>query len=214
MRDFLPEGDSDRGNCVRRMDFQLTEHLVLGKAVGALLPVAEDVVEALKLAFTSGGILYTFGNGGSAADAQHFTGELIGHYKRDRQPLPAVTLSTDPTTMTCIANDFAFEEVFSRQVQALVREGDVVAAFTTTGRSANVVAALRTAREKGATTVLFGGGSGGPCLAYADFALLPPSEVTARVQETHTLLLHLISEELDCWAAATDPVGHKVQAAQ
>jgi D-sedoheptulose 7-phosphate isomerase len=207
MRDFSPEGDSGRGNCVRRMDSQLAEHLMLGKAVGDLLPVAEGVVEALKTAFSSGGILYTMGNGGSAADAQHFTGELIGHYKRDRQPLPAVTLSTDPTTMTCIGNDFAFGEVFARQVQALVREGDVVAAFTTTGRSANVVAALRTAREKGATTVLFGGGSGGPCLSYADFALLPPSEVTARVQETHTLLLHLISEELDSWAAATDPVG-------
>jgi D-sedoheptulose 7-phosphate isomerase len=206
MAALSPVGGSRPGNCISRMDSQLAEHLMLGEAVGSLLPVAEGVAEALKAAFSSGGILYTLGNGGSAADAQHFTGELIGHYKRDRRPLPAVTLSTDPTTMTCIGNDFSFEEVFARQVRALVRESDVVAAFTTSGRSANVVAALRAARERGATTVLFGGGSGGPSLDYADFALLPPSEVTARVQETHTLLLHMISEELDSWAAATDPL--------
>lgn len=114
----------------------------------------------------------------------------------------AVTLSTDPTAMTCIANDFDFDFVFSRQVQvqALVRSGDVVAAFTTSGRSPNVVEALRTARRQGATTVLFGGG-GGPAAEHADHVLLVPATVTARIQEMHTFLLHAVSEVVDAWAA-------------
>ena len=128
--------------------------------------------------FAERGILYTFGNGGSAADAQHFTGEIIGHYKRDRRPLGAVTLSTDPTTMTCIANDYSYEDVFSRQVEGLARAGDVVAAFTTSGNSDNIVSALRAAREAGATTVLFSGGDGGRAKADADYALIVPSTVT------------------------------------
>lgn len=189
-----------------RMSAQLGDHLAVTGELAPLLPVVGDIVDALKLAFSAGGTLYTFGNGGSAADAQHFTGELIGRYLRDRRPLPAVTLSTDPTAMTCIGNDFSFDDVFSRQIQALARPEDVVAAFTTSGRSPNVVAALRTAKERGATTVLFGGGDGSLSLPYADYALLSPSNLTARVQETHTLLMHLVSEELDRWAAATS--GH------
>lgn len=195
--------DTSRTGVVSRMNDQLAEHLVLTQELVELLPTVGQIVDAMKLSFSSGGTLYTFGNGGSAADAQHFTGELIGHYRRDRRPLPAVTLSTDPTTMTCIGNDFSFDDVFSRQVQALVRPADVVAAFTTTGRSANVVAALQAARDRGATTVLFGGGDGGLSLLHSHYALLPPSSLTARIQETHTLLMHLISEELDRWAADT-----------
>ncbi|HEU4667845.1 MAG TPA: SIS domain-containing protein [Arthrobacter sp.] len=185
------------------MTAQIGDHMVITRELAPLLPVVGHIADALKLAFSAGGTLYTFGNGGSAADAQHFTGELIGRYLRDRRPLPAVTLSTDPTAMTCIGNDFSFDDVFSRQVQALVRPEDVVVAFTTTGRSPNVVAALRTAKERGATTVLFGGGDGSLSLPYADHAVLSPSNVTARIQETHTLLMHLVSEELDRWAAAT-----------
>jgi D-sedoheptulose 7-phosphate isomerase len=186
-----------------RMNAQTGDHLVIIRELAPLLPIAGNIVHALKLSFSAGGTLYTFGNGGSAADAQHFTGELIGRYLRNRRPLPAVTLSTDPTAMTCIGNDFSFDDVFSRQIEALAKPGDVVAAFTTSGRSPNVVAALRTARERGATTVLFGGGDGSLSLPYADYALLPPSKLTARVQEAHTLLMHLVSEELDRWAAAT-----------
>lgn len=155
--------------------------------------------------FARGGIVYTFGNGGSAADAQHFTGELIGHYKRDRRPLPAVTLTTDPSTMTCIANDYSYDDVFSRQVEALARPGDLVVAFTTSGRSPNVVAGLATARARGATTVLFGGADGGPARAHADRALLVPSRHTPRIQEMHTLMLHVISEMVDAWAAGEAP---------
>lgn len=152
-------------------------------------------------AYRAGGKLIALGNGGSAADAQHLTGEMIGRYKRERRPLPAVTLSTDPTVLTCTANDYAFADVFARQLQALARPGDVVAAFTTSGRSANVVDALRTAQQRGATTVLFGGGDGGPAAAHADHRLLVPSTETARIQEMHTFLLHAVSELVDLWAA-------------
>jgi D-sedoheptulose 7-phosphate isomerase len=194
---------SPREEMLSRMEAQIGDHLVITRELAPLLPIVGNIIDALKLAFSAGGTLYTFGNGGSAADAQHFTGELIGRYLRDRRPLPAVTLSTDPTAMTCIGNDFSFDDVFSRQIEALVRPEDVVVAFTTSGRSPNVVAALRTARERGATTVLFGGGDGSLSLAHADYALLSPSTLTARIQETHTLMMHLVSEELDRWAAAT-----------
>ncbi|WP_425819590.1 D-sedoheptulose-7-phosphate isomerase [Microbacterium sp. DT81.1] len=182
------------------MHAQLNDHRAVADAMQDLLPGVRSVGELLIEAYQGTGILYTFGNGGSAADAQHLTGEIIGHYKRDRRPLPAVTLSTDPTTMTCIANDYSYDDVFSRQVRALARPGDVVAAFTTSGRSANIVAALRAAKEKGATTVLFGGGDGGPSKEFADVALLVPSSTTPRIQEMHTFMLHAISEMVDAWA--------------
>jgi D-sedoheptulose 7-phosphate isomerase len=163
--------------------------------------------ELVRDTFAAGGTLYTFGNGGSAADAQHLTGELIGHYKRDRRPLPAVTLSTDPTSMTCIANDYAYEDVFARQVQALAKPGDLVVAFTTSGRSPNVVAGLASARAKGATTLLLAGGDGGPAREHADHLLLVPSTATPRIQEMHTLVLHVISELVDAWAADEPPAA-------
>jgi len=182
------------------MHDQLDDHRSVAAAAEHLLPAVRAVGDALIAAYQGSGVLYTFGNGGSAADAQHFTGEIIGHYKRDRRPLPAVTLSTDSTTMTCIANDYDYAEIFSRQVQALSRPGDVVAAFTTSGKSPNIVNALRVARENGATTVLFGGGDGGPAAEYADHLLVVPSSTTPRIQEMHTFMLHVISEMLDAWA--------------
>ncbi|WP_019179702.1 D-sedoheptulose-7-phosphate isomerase [Microbacterium yannicii] len=183
------------------LDEQLDAHIATAREAAPLLPQVREVGAVLIDAFDRGSTLYTFGNGGSAADAQHFTGELIGHYKRDRRPLPAVTLTTDATVSTCIANDYAFEDVFSRQVEALARPRDVVAAFTTSGRSANVVNGLRAARANGATTLLFAGGDGGPSLDLADHAFLVPSRETPRIQELHTFLLHALSEILDAWAA-------------
>lgn len=183
----------------------VADHLATAEAMVTLEPDVRRVGELLCAAFAAGGALYTFGNGGSAADAQHLTGEIIGHYKRDRRPLPAVTLSTDPTTMTCIANDYEYADVFARQVSALAGPADVVAAFTTSGRSPNVVSALAAARANGATTVLFAGGDGGPARDHADHSLLAPSTVTPRIQEMHTLMLHLISEMADAWAAGEEP---------
>jgi len=196
--------DPDVPDADATMSAELHDHIRTAQAGEELLPRVAEVADVLCGAFARGGILYTLGNGGSAADAQHFTGEVIGHYKRDRRPLGAVTLSTDPTTMTCIANDYSYDDVFARQVQGLARPGDVVAAFTTSGRSPNVVGALRAARERGAVTVLFGGGDGGPALEHADHALIVPSSTTPRIQEFHTFMLHAISERIDAWAEATD----------
>lgn len=187
------------------LDAQLDAHIRTARDAEPLLEQVRAVGGILIAAFEGGGTLYTFGNGGSAADAQHFTGELIGHYKRDRRPLPAVTLTTDATVSTCIANDYAFEDVFSRQVDALAQPGDVVVAFTTSGRSANVVNGLRAARANGATTLLFAGGDGGPSLPLADHAFLVPSTETPRIQELQTFLLHALSEILDAWAAGEEP---------
>jgi D-sedoheptulose 7-phosphate isomerase len=186
------------------LDHQLTAHIRTAEGAEALLPRVREVGGMLIDAFERGGTLYTFGNGGSAADAQHFTGEVIGHYRRDRRPLPAVTLTTDATVSTCIANDYAFEDIFSRQVEALAHPADVVAAFTTSGRSANIVQGLTAARANGATTLLFAGGDGGPSLQLADHALIAPSDETPRIQELHTFLLHALSEILDAWAAGED----------
>ncbi|WP_210506407.1 SIS domain-containing protein [Naasia sp. SYSU D00057] len=183
------------------MNEQLGDHVATAREMERLLPAVREVAALLVQVYESDRVLYTFGNGGSAADAQHLTGELIGHYRRDRRPLAAVTLSTDATVMTCIANDYSYDDVFARQVTALARPGDMVAAFTTSGRSRNVVAALEAAKQRGATTVLFGGGDGGPAKEFADHALLVPTTTTPRIQEMHTFMLHVISETVDAWAA-------------
>lgn len=184
---------------------QLDEHLDVIESVRKLVPEVESLGEEVRQRLARGGVLYSFGNGGSAADAQHLAGELIGRYCRERRPLAAVALSTDPTVMTCIGNDYSFDDVFARQVTALAHPGDIVVAFTTSGRSANVVAGLRAGREAGALTVLLTGqaqSGGGPAAEYADRVLAVASDRTARVQEAHVLLLHLLSEHIDRWAAA------------
>jgi D-sedoheptulose 7-phosphate isomerase len=188
---------------------QLADHLSAAQRLHDLLPALRDVGDRLIDVYRAGGRLYTFGNGGSAADAQHLAGELIGRYCRERRPLAAVALSTDPTVTTCIGNDYGFAEVFARQVTALAGPADAVAAFTTSGRSPNVVAGLAAARRRGAVTALFTGGSDaepGPAAEHADHVLAVPSRRTARVQEAHVLLLHLLSEHVDRWAAGEE--GH------
>ena len=180
----------------------LAEHRALVDRVEEeLVEVADGVAARLIAAFGGGGRVYTFGNGGSSADALHLAEELVGRFARERRPLPAQSLAADPATLTCIANDFSYDEVFERQVRAFVRAGDVVVGFSTSGRSPNVVRGLAAARATGAATVLFGGGDGGPAAALTDHALVVPSTSTARVQEMHVLLLHLILEQVDAWAA-------------
>jgi D-sedoheptulose 7-phosphate isomerase len=179
---------------------QLEEHPQVAGAADGLLPALHELTTRLCGAFAAGGRLYTFGNGGSAADAQHLAAELIGRYKRERRPLPAVALTVDPSVVTCIANDYEYDAVFARQVEALAGPRDVIIAFTTSGRSANVVAGLAAARAAGAFTVLFSGGDGGPAAELADLELRVPSSTTARIQEMHLLLLHALSEGVDAWA--------------
>jgi D-sedoheptulose 7-phosphate isomerase len=177
------------------------EHIDLVGAVRQMLPAIEGVSDALIAAYEADGRVYTFGNGGSSADAAHFAEELIGRFKRERRPLAAQSLAADFAALTCIANDYSYDEVFERQVRGFARQGDVVIGFSTSGRSPNVVRGLTAAREAGATTVLFGGGDGGPAADVADHPLVIPSASTARVQEMHVLLLHLILERVDVWAA-------------
>lgn len=186
---------------------QVQAHTDSSLAMSGVLPKVLEVAEMLCERYAAGGVLYTFGNGGSAADAQHLTGELIGRYRRERRPLPAVTLSTDATVMTCVGNDYSFDEAFSRQVEALAGPNDVVAGFSTSGKSPNVVKALAMAKERGATTVLFGGAEHGPASQHADFVLAAPATFTARIQEMHTLMLHLISEHVDAWVSGEEPTA-------
>ena len=185
----------------------LDEHLAVAGTLEALLPTIADIAGRLIATFAAGGRLYTFGNGGSAADAQHLAAELIGRYRRERRPLPAVALSVDPSVVSCIANDYDWQEVFSRQVEALAGPGDMVIGFTTSGRSGNVVRGLAAARARGATTVLMTGGDGGPAAEHADVTLLVGSTTTARIQEVHLLVLHLVSDEVDAWAAGENGTG-------
>jgi D-sedoheptulose 7-phosphate isomerase len=180
----------------------IADHRELVTRVEELLPQAGEVVSTLVECYAGGGRVYTFGNGGSAADSLHFAEELVARFQRERRPLPAQSLAADPTALTCIANDYEFDDVFARQVRAFARPGDVVIGFTTSGASRNVVNGLAGARETGAATVLFGGGAGTPAAEHADIALVVPSSDTARVQEMHVLLLHLILDEVDRWAAS------------
>src|SRR5438874_5910528 len=193
----------DRDRHSSSEEAQLDEHIALAESLKPLMPDVAQVGERISRVLEQGGRVYTFGNGGSAADAQHFAAELIGRFRRERRPLPAVALSVDPSVVTAIANDYAYEDVFARQIGALATPSDVVVGCSTSGSSENVVRGLRAAREAGATTVLVAGGDGGPARAHADLALVVPSTTTARVQEMHLLLLHLISERIDAWAAST-----------
>ncbi|HEY6054455.1 MAG TPA: SIS domain-containing protein [Gaiellaceae bacterium] len=179
----------------------LAEHLEVARGIEALLPQVDAVAQRLVELYRGGGRLYTFGNGGSSADAQHFAEELVGRFRRERRPLPAQSLSVDAAALTCIANDYSFEDVFARQVEAFVRPGDVVVGFSTSGRSPNVVRGLAAAQAAGATTVLFAGGEGAPARDHADHALVVASTSTARVQEMHVLLLHMLLDRVDEWAA-------------
>jgi D-sedoheptulose 7-phosphate isomerase len=181
----------------------IADHLAVAGAIEGLLPQIEQIVTAITDCYAHDGRIYTFGNGGSAADSMHFAEELVARFKRERRPLAAQSFATDPTVLTCIANDYEFDEVFARQVRAFAREGDIVIGFTTSGRSPNVVRGLAAAREAGARTVLFGGGEGTPAAEQADLALVVPSASTARVQEMHVLLLHLVLDEVDEWATTS-----------
>jgi D-sedoheptulose 7-phosphate isomerase len=159
-------------------------------SVETIVAVAEAITTALK----QGGTVYLCGNGGSAADAQHIAGELVGRFTRERKPLAAVALSTDTSILTCIANDYSYEKVFARQAEALVREGDILWAFSTSGTSANVIAAVQVARDKGARVIAFTGRKSSKLEHMADICFCADAESTARSQEIHQLAYHIICD--------------------
>lgn len=159
-----------------------------------------DILEAARAiadAFKAGGKVLLFGNGGSAADAQHIAAEIIGRYKQDRPGYAALALTTDTSALTAIANDCGFEQVFARQVEGLGRRGDVLLALSTSGRSPNILAALRKARELGLVTIGFTGLKGETMAALCDHLLVSPSDDTPVVQQIHLAVAHGICDEIE-----------------
>lgn len=152
---------------------------------------------ALIAALSAGHKIIAFGNGGSAAEASHLAGELLGRYSLNRQPLPALALTGDPGVVTCISNDFGYGDVFSRQLDALAQAGDVAVAFTTSGKSENVLRGLRSAHARGATTIALTGIAGLAAGGTADILIAVPSKATAHIQEIHLIVLHI-------WCGAID----------
>ncbi len=152
------------------------------------------LAEAMVMTFRRGGKVLLFGNGGSATDAAHLAAEFVGRYRRERPPLPALALATDIAAITCIANDYGFDELFARQVRAHGRRGDIAIGISTSGNSPNVLKGIAAARDAGLITVGWTGGTGGALAGLVDHPFVVPSPVTARIQESHITLGHVLCE--------------------
>ena len=158
---------------------------------------ADRIVQVVKLiatAFREGRKVLLFGNGGSATDAAHIAAEFVGRYHRERAPLPAIALATDIAAITCIANDYGYEELFARQIRAHGQKGDVAIAISTSGNSPNVLKGVAVARECGMTTIAWTGGTGGKLAGLVEYPFIVPSTITARIQESHITLGHVLCE--------------------
>jgi len=173
---------------------------VADSMVGDIARMAEIVIEA----YESGGKMVVFGNGGSAADAQHLAGEMVVKLRLERRALPAIALNTNASIMTAASNDYGYEYVFSRQIDAWVKKEDVVIAISTSGTSPNVVQALKKARELGARTVLMTGTRGTSLLPLADLVLAVPSGDTVRIQEAHITIGHIVCELVERYLASSE----------
>jgi len=185
----------------RALELACDETVELLPKVRAMGPTVTQIAEAMIACFEGGGKILMAGNGGSAADALHFSEELTVRYKRDRRPLASIALM-DPTAITCAGNDMGYNAIFSRQVEALGRAGDVFVGFTTSGNSDNMRLAFDAARKLGMKTIGFLGKTGGACRECCDIPLVIPSSETARIQEMHQLIYHALCEYFDAWALA------------
>jgi D-sedoheptulose 7-phosphate isomerase len=195
-----PQQDFDMNDCAMNkfLKSHADEHLaVANQFAKTCLPVVAKAAEAALFALKSKKKILFFGNGGSAADAQHLATELTVRYRKNRQALASIALSTDTSALTAIGNDFSFDQLFSRQVEALAHEGDLVLGISTSGSSPNVAKGLETAKALGCVTVLFTGEKHGSCEQFADMVLNVPSGVTARIQECHILAGHMFCEIVD-----------------
>ncbi|GEM_PF-160562 len=161
------------------------------------LPVIDRAARLLMEAYNDGRQALVFGNGGSAAEANHLVGELTGRFKHNRPGLPSISLSANDSLTTCLANDYGYEDVFARQIETFCREGDVVIGLSTSGRSPNVIRAMERARDRGARIIAFTGRDGGAMAELADVAIIVPSESTARIQEAHLFIIHVLCDMLD-----------------
>ena len=161
------------------------------------LPKLLDVIKLISQAFEAGNKLFLFGNGGSAADAQHIAAEFVNRYVIDRPSLPAIALTTDTSVLTSISNDLSFSEIFAKQLRALGKEGDITIGISTSGNSSNVIKAFEVAKEMGIKTVALTGNDGGVLAKIADFSLIVSSSSTPRIQETHIFTGHLLCEMVE-----------------
>jgi D-sedoheptulose 7-phosphate isomerase len=168
----------------------------VSESLDALSVQADAAGRALVTALATGSKVICFGNGGSSSQASHMAGELTGRFGKSRLPLPAISLSADAGTVTCIANDFGYDALFERQVEAFAQNGDVAIALTTSGKSVNVIRGLKAARARGAVTIALTG-KAGLTGTDADHLLAVPSDVTAHIQEVHLMLLHIWCMEID-----------------
>ena len=169
-------------------------------ALAAMAAPIEAATRRMVTSLQAGGKVMACGNGGSAADSQHFAAELLNRFERERPPLAAIALTTDTSTLTSIANDYRYEDVFAKQVQALGRSGDVLLAISTSGNSPNVIEAIHAARARGVTVVALTGRKGGKMAALLgsdDIHLCVPTERTARIQEVHLLTIHCLCDGID-----------------
>ncbi len=170
------------------------------RAASVLAPAVASAAALMAGALSKGGKILSCGNGGSAADSQHFAAELVNRFETERKGLAAVALTTDSSTLTSIANDYSYDRIFSRQVEALGAPGDILFAISTSGSSTNVVEAIRVAHEKNMRVVLMDGKNGGAAAAAirpTDIELRVPSESTARIQEVHLLIIHCLCDFID-----------------
>ncbi|OGV76316.1 MAG: phosphoheptose isomerase [Methylotenera sp. RIFCSPLOWO2_02_FULL_45_14] len=174
-----------------------TAHMAMFNALEPLFPLISDIGIAMQNTIKNGGKILLMGNGGSAADSQHIAAEIVGRFKKERKGLPAIALTTDTSILTSVGNDYGYDYIFARQIEALCRPEDLVIGLTTSGNSANVVSAIEAAKTIGATTVGLTGGSGGKLNALCDYNIVIPSNVTARIQEAHIFVGHSLCEILE-----------------
>lgn len=161
------------------------------------IPEIAELFEAIRQTLVSGHKILLCGNGGSASDAEHIAAELVGRFRRDREPFPAIALTSNGADLTAIANDFGFDQVFSRQIEALGQPGDLLLALSTSGRSANIREAVKAARKRGLTTAALTGINGEEFAALCDLSFMVPSGVVAHIQECHMTACHMICEAID-----------------
>lgn len=172
-------------------------HMAMFNALEPLFPLISDVGIAMQNTIKNGGKILLMGNGGSAADSQHIAAEIVGRFKRERKGMPAIALTTDTSILTSVGNDYGYNYIFARQVEALCRPEDLVIGLTTSGNSANVVSAIEAANAIGATTVGLTGGTGGKLNNLCTYNIVIPSSVTARIQEAHIFVGHSLCEILE-----------------
>jgi phosphoheptose isomerase len=178
---------------------------VMADAARTLPPVLSSVADMMQACLRRGSCILACGNGGSAADAEHLVAELVGRFRNERRALSAIALTASGPTVTALSNDYGYDRVFARQVEALLRPGDVLFAISTSGNSTNVIEAARAARARAGTIIALTGDGGGRLAAEADFTVLAPSTAVARIQEVHGFCIHAIVEALETGLLGAPP---------